>query len=335
MTTLNSTAEGAAPGATTLPVLIRQIRYEGKGINSYELVDSEGRELPPFTSGAHIDVHLAGGNVRQYSLCNDPHDRRRYVIAILKDASGKGGSTTLHETLHVQDIITISRPRNNFELADNARKFILLAGGIGVTPLKSMAHRLERAGVDYELHYCAREPQSAAFKEELEALAHNGHVYFHFDGGDPSRGLDLKSLLRQPGQDTHVYYCGPPGFMKACADAASHWPKGTVHFEHFKAPISAADGAAPSVPSGSFMVVLASSGRQITVGPDESLSDALNKAGVPVETSCQSGLCATCKVRYLTGTVQHNDFILSDEDQTEYLTSCISRATSEVLTLDL
>ena len=325
-------------GAETLSVLVRQIRFEGKGINSYELTDPSGAELPPFTSGAHIDIHLelptGGRTLRQYSLCNDPAERRRYVIAVLNDASGRGGSTGLHDTLHVQDIVTIGRPRNNFTLDESAARVILLAGGIGVTPLKSMAHRLESAGIDYELHYCAKDRAFTAFEDELASLAERGRLHYHFDGGDPSRGLDLKQLLETPSPGTHVYYCGPSGFMKACADAAADWDTKLVHCEHFKAPVDPA-AALSAVPAGGFVVEIASSGRRIEIGPDESVADKLNEVGVPIETSCQSGLCGTCKTRYTAGKVDHRDYILDDAERDEYITLCVSRCESELLVLDL
>lgn len=317
----------------TIPVLVRQIRFEGKGINSYELTDPEGRELPPFTSGAHIDVHLPGGVVRQYSLSNDPQERRRYVIGVLKDEGGRGGSASLHRDLHVQDVIAISPPRNNFPLADDATKVILLAGGIGVTPLKSMAHSLARAGIDYELHYCAKDRAFTAFEDEMQAFVAQGRLHYHFDGGDPAKGLDIAGLLADPAPGTHVYYCGPSGFMKACAGAVGAWDPRTVHCEHFKAPVD--EARADALPAGAFTVEIASSGRRIAVGPDESIADVLNREGVPVETSCESGLCGTCKTRYRSGQVDHRDYILDDAEKVEYMTLCVSRCDSDLLVLDL
>ena len=214
----------------TLELQVRQIRFEGRGIHSYEFVDPEGGDLPPFTAGAHIDIHLAGGVVRQYSISNAPRERHRYVIAVLRDERGRGGSKALHEQLRVQDIVRVSRPRNNFHLVDGARRVLLIAGGIGVTPLKAMAHELEEAGIDYEMHYRAKDASCAAFAEEFEPMRASGRLQFHFDGGDPSAGLDIRDLLTTPHEGEHVYYCGPGGFMKACADAAQHWPSGTVHF---------------------------------------------------------------------------------------------------------
>ncbi|MGI4857437.1 MAG: PDR/VanB family oxidoreductase [Janthinobacterium lividum] len=328
-------------GKGLLHLLVRQIRFEGNGINSYELVDPNGAALPEFDAGAHIDVYMEGGLVRQYSLSNAPRERHRYVIAVLRDAAGRGGSTALHGGLHVQDIVPVSRPRNNFALDETAQKVILLAGGIGITPLKAMAHRLEETGIDYELHYCAKDREFAAFGAELADLENRGRLHFHFDRGVPSTGLDIARLLSDPAPGTHLYYCGPGGFMKACAAAAAHWPSGTVHSEHFKAPEPAVspnltgDEADAAQANDGFSVELASTGQAIHVGPYQSIADALEEAGVAIETSCRAGLCGTCKVRYTSGTVEHNDCILSDEEKTMFLTTCVSRATSKVLVLDL
>jgi len=320
---------------STLELFVRQVRYEGRNIQSYELVDPNGRALPAFTAGAHIDVHLANGVIRQYSLCNSPEDRHRYVIAVLRDEKGRGGSKAVHDQLKVQDRVKVSAPRNNFELAEGARKVILIAGGIGVTPLKSMAHQLAAAeGIDYELHYCTRDAQCAAFTDELQTLMGEDRLHIHFDGGDPARGLDIAQLLRNEAQDgTHVYYCGPAGFMKACADASEDWPKNTVHCEHFKAPERApVEGARKP---GEFTVEIASTGQRLPVPVDKSIADVLKAAGVGIQTSCEAGLCATCKVRYLSGEVEHQDCILDSDDQQNFLTLCVSRARSDLLVLDL
>jgi ferredoxin-NADP reductase len=330
---MDMTEASTAIGPGRLSLLVRQIRFEAVGINSYELVDPAGAELPPFSAGAHIDVHLPNGVIRQYSLSNSPADRHRYVIAVLRDDKGRGGSTALHDGLKVQDVVTFSYPRNNFSLGAPASKVILLAGGIGVTPLKSMAHALENAGVPFELHYCARNPGGVAFANELAGPWKHGTPHFHFDHGNPADGLDIAGLLREAGDGVHLFYCGPAGFMQACANAAAHWPAGTVHFEHFKAPAIArpATDAAP----GSFAVKIASTGAVIDVAPGVSIADALNAAGVRIETSCQSGLCGTCKVAYLEGEVDHQDMIFDDGEHRQWLTACVSRAKSALLVLDL
>lgn len=313
----------AVPGTDTLNLLVRQIRFEGVGINSYELVDPDGAPLPPFEAGAHIDVHITPGFVRQYSLCNDPAERHRYVIAVLRDENGRGGSRSLHECVKVQQIVKVSTPRNNFHLMPSQRA-ILIAGGIGVTPMKAMAHALERAGVEYTLHYCAKNRAHAAFRDEFAQFG-TDRVQYHYDNGNPANGLDIAGLLKECPDDTHVYYCGPGGFMKACAEATAHWPAGTVHLEHFKAPEPAA-GSALNVPPGSFTVRMRSSDEEVTVGPDESIVSALARVGVTIETSCQSGLCGSCKVRYVSGDVDHQDCILGSDEQGEFLTACVSRA---------
>jgi ferredoxin-NADP reductase len=332
---MNQTFIGVSRPQTGMSLLVRQIRFEANGINSYELVDPDGNELPPFTAGAHIDIHLANGTIRQYSLCNSPTERDRYVIAVLRDEKGRGGSRALHDTLHVQHIVTVSQPRNNFNLVPEAKKVILLAGGIGMTPLKSMAHALEAQGVAFEMHYCARNASCVAFKEQLDATWEHGKLHYHFDHGDPANGLDIKGLLSEASADTHVFYCGPGGFMKACADAASHWPAGTVHFEHFKAPEPPASDAGTATAPGSFMLKIASTGAMLEVPADRSITEVLAQAGVHVDTSCEAGLCATCKIRYLEGEVDHRDYILSDGEHGQWLTACVSRATSGVLVLDL
>lgn len=323
--------------ARMLPLLVRQVRFEAIGINSYELVHADGSELPGFEAGSHVDIHLPGGLVRQYSLCGDPKDRRRYVIAVLNEENGRGGSRLLHETLQVRNIVTVSHPRNNFPLALDARRHILIAGGIGITPLKAMAHRLASDGAAYELHYCAKGPEYAAFRDELEAKTGDCLVQSHFDGGDPSRGLDIAALLKDHVEGTHLYYCGPAGFMSACAAASAHWPKGTVHSEHFKAPPAPNPVLedAGSSSTDNFVVEIASSGVRFDIPAGRSIVDVLDEAGIVIDTSCVSGLCGTCKVRYLSGTVDHRDFILSDDERRDHLTICVSRATSQRLVLDL
>lgn len=318
---------------TRLSLLVRQIRFEASGIHSYELVHPQGEALPAFSAGAHIDINLPNGMTRQYSLCNSPAERHRYVIAVLRDEMGRGGSKALHELLRVQDLALVSQPRNNFELMPEAKKVILLAGGIGVTPLKSMAHALDQAGIPFELHYCARNPGCAAFREELGIAWEHGKLVHHFDHGKPEDGLDIAGLLREPEEGTHLFYCGPAGFMKACAEASGHWPAGTVHFEHFKAPEPAAD--AVTLEPGAFMVKIASTGAMLEVPADRSIADVLEQNGIRIETSCQAGLCATCKIRYLEGEVDHRDYILGDDEHGQFLTACVSRATSPVLVLDL
>lgn len=221
-------------------------------------------------------------------------------------------------------------------LDESAAHYLLLAGGIGITPLKSMCHRLEALGKSYRLYYCAKSAEFAAFREDLEKLA-GGKVVFHYDHGDLRQGLDLKGLLAKHNPGSQLYYCGPPGFMQACSQAALHWPVGTVHCEHFGLPAASAltpNTAAYDV-DGAFQVKLNRSGQVVDVDAGQSLVDALRRAGVHVDTSCESGLCGSCKLPYLSGEPNHLDYILSEDEKQHYLTACVSRCRVGPLVLDL
>ncbi len=311
---------------------VRGIRWQAEGIHSFDLAHPEGLDLPAVEAGAHVDVHLPGGIVRSYSLAGDPADRSGWTLGVLREPDSRGGSRAMHEAVRVGETLTIGWPRNAFALAAQARHTVLLAGGIGITPLKAMAHALAGRGASFELHYCTRSAGHAAFVEELRRVVPPGRLHLHHDGGERGRGLDIRALLARPAEGTHVYFCGPAGFMRACAEAAEHWPEGTVHSEHFKAPEPAKTGDAPA---GSFEVRLARSGACVQVLADQTIVRALELAGHRVPTSCLSGLCGACKVQYLQGEVDHQDFILTDEEKTHCLASCVSRARSGVLVLDL
>lgn len=318
-------------GTDTLSLRVRSVRYEAESIHAFELVDPTGALLPEVTAGAHIDVHLGGGQVRSYSLAGDPQDRHRWTLGVLREARGGGGSMAMHEKVKVGQMLTVGAPRNAFPLAEGAAHSVLLAGGIGITPLKAMAHALKAQGASFELHYCARTGEHAAFKEELQALVSPGRLHFHHDQGDPAKGLDIAQLLNQPAQGTHVYFCGPAGFMKACAEATTHWASGTVHSEHFKAP----EPKVSEMPAGSFQVSLARTGITVQVGPEQTIVRAIELAGHRVPTSCLSGLCGACKTHYLEGDVEHNDYILTDEEKTQCMTVCVSRSRGPLLVLDI
>lgn len=308
------------------------IRLQAEGIHAFDLAHPEGDELPEVEAGAHVDVHLPGGLMRSYSLAGDPRDRSRWTLGVLREVKGRGGSRAMHEKVRVGEMITVGAPRNAFALDDDAQHSILLAGGIGITPIKSMAHTLASQGKSFELHYCARGSRHAAFANELRGFIAADRLHFHFDGGDPAKGLDISGLLAKVVDGSHVYFCGPGGFMKACAEAAQHWPKGTVHSEHFKAPELPKTDAGSD---GSFEVKLARTGITVTVQPDQTIVRAIELAGHRVPTSCLSGLCGACKVDYLEGEVDHKDFILSEEEKSRSLTVCCSRAKSPCLVLDL
>lgn len=317
---------------TTLMLRVEQIAYEGEGILRYVLVDPDGAELPPYEAGAHIDVHLGDGRVRQYSLCGDPADTARYEVAVLKDTEGRGGSKRMHEKVRAGDFLPISAPRNHFPLADDAEHHVLLAGGIGVTPMIAMLHELERRGASYELHYCTRGQEVTAFRKTLAARQESGTVHIYYDGGDPSQGLDIACLLSAPAPGTHVYYCGPSGFMEAVKAATAEWPKEAVHFEYFSAPV---ESRADEAPNEAFQIKLSGTGEVFDVPADQSIVSVLRDNGYPVDTSCEDGYCGTCLTRVVEGDPEHRDVVLDDADRKQFMLICCSRSRSPMLVLDL
>ena len=212
---------------------IRSITYLAARINGYELADPGGHDLPRFAAGAHISMRLFEDLLRDFSLWNDPAERSRYCIAVLREGPG---SRRLHDEARVGDLVEASMPRNNFPLAAEAERHLLIAGGIGITPIMAMIAELRRRRAEYRLHYCTRSPEETAFLDDLAVLAAQGRVQFHHDGGDPAKGLDIAATLRECRPGTHLYYCGPAGMMAAAAAASAHWPPGTVHCEYFAGP---------------------------------------------------------------------------------------------------
>jgi len=218
-----------------MQLLIRSITYLAERINGYELVDRDRHNLPRFEAGAHISVRLGDGLVRDFSLWNDPAESSHYCIAVLREPDGRG-SRELHERVRVGDIVEASTPRNNFRLAIHAERYLLIAGGIGITPIMAMIAELRRRRAEFLLHYCTRSPAETAFLDELAVLAAQGRVQFHYDGGNPAKGLDIAATLRGCRPGTHLYYCGPAGMMAAAAAASRDWPSDTVHCEYFAGP---------------------------------------------------------------------------------------------------
>ncbi|MBT2493836.1 oxidoreductase [Streptomyces sp. ISL-96] len=290
----------------------------------------DGTALPAYTPGAHVDVLLdeASGLVRQYSLCG-PLDGGRYRLAVLKALDSRGGSRAMH-ALRAGDRLRISAPRNRFGLA-TARRHLLFAGGIGITPLLAMACHLDAAGGDYTLHYCARSRTDAAFAPEL---ADHPRVVLHFDNGDPSQLLDVGQALGAPDRHTAVYVCGPGGFMDHVLNTAETmgWPPAALRKERFAVGAPDPGSAEP----GSFIVRLASTRAEYHVPADRSALDVLLDNGVDAPSSCRQGICGECVVRVLAGEPDHRDDVLTPDEQAEGLFApCASRARSQVLELDL
>jgi vanillate O-demethylase ferredoxin subunit len=318
---------------STLQVRVARKVSEADGISSFELVAADGAPLPPFEAGAHIDVHLRDGLLRQYSLCNPPQERHRYLIAVLRDPSSRGGSTAMHDEIEAGHLITISAPKNHFALEPAAARSLLFAGGIGVTPILAMAEELAGAGADFEMHYSARTPERAAFLQRIAAAPYATRVHVHYDSGDAAQKLDCAAVLGAPRADTHIYVCGPGGYIDHVLGAANAlgWPPAQVHREYFSAaPVDEAGDTA-------FDVKLASSGQVFTIPPGRTVVEVLAEHGIDIPVSCEQGVCGTCLTRVTAGVPDHRDVYLTDEERAanDQFTPCCSRSKSAVLSLDL
>lgn len=317
----------------TIPVCVATRRVEALDIVSLDLVPVNETALPTFSAGAHIDVHLPGGLVRQYSLCNPPGDAGYYRIAVLRDAHSRGGSQAVHEQLQEGCTLTISEPRNHFPLKDQAPFHLLLAGGIGITPLWAMAQELSRAGQPFQLHYCTRSRERTPFTDALAASPFAQQVHHHLDDGPATQKLDIAATLRHAPEGTHLYVCGPQGFIEAMLEAgrSAGWPEDRLHREYF--------GAAPvaHATDGTFELELASDGRVIPVQANQTALAALLAAGIDIPMSCEQGVCGTCLTGVCAGTPDHRDQYLTDEERAanDQFLPCCSRALSPRLVLAL
>nr|ABA54719.1 ScmC [Alcaligenes sp. O-1] len=317
---------------TTLTVRVLGRREEARDIASFRLARVDGGNLPPFSPDAHIDVHLPGGHVRQYSLCNGPDERDDYRIAVLRAPDSRGGSVAMRERIPVGDIVTISEPRNTFPLKHRQRS-VLLAGGIGITPLLSMAKHLAAIDLDFSLHYCPRSPARTAFCEELGASQFAHRVHYHFDDGTPEQKFSLDAAIGVPGPGVVIFVCGPKGFIEHVhrgAECAGFTPD-QVHAEHFGAQPHAAAADRP------LTIQIASTGQQIGVAADRTAVQALAAAEIDIMTSCEQGFCGTCITRVLAGKCDHRDICLTGEEKerNDAFTPCCSRASTPLLVLDL
>jgi vanillate monooxygenase ferredoxin subunit len=316
-----------------LEVVVVAKTREADNIVSLELSRPDGVALPAFEPGAHIDVHLPNDRIRQYSLCNHPTETHRYLIAVLKDPNSRGGSIALHEQVKVGDRLQISEPRNLFPMVEHADHTLLIAGGIGITPIFCMAHALSEAKADFELHYSARSRSGMAFADQIMRSPFADRVAFHISNAGPSQRLDADPLLANPQPGTHLYVCGPTRFMDYVLDTAkaNGWPSERVHQEYFSAaPVDHAH-------DGSFEVEIKSTGEVIAIPADRSVLQVLEEAGIDIPVSCEEGICGTCLTRVLEGEPDHRDLFMTDEEHAlnDQFTPCCSRAKSGRLVLDL
>ncbi len=327
-------ADGAAPGEPSgRRVRVARITTEAPGVKSFELVSADGRPLPPATPGAHIDVHPLPGLVRQYSLCNGPEDRDRYIIPLRGDSASRGGSRAMHDQVRPGDVLTISEPRNHFALHDEAASHVLLARGIGITPILAMARALAKRGAPFQLDYFNRSADHTPFRGVLEGAEFAGRVRFH-DGLEPeAQAAVIGEILAARPEGAHAYVCGGLPFIDMAVAAAAHaWPPETLHREYF-----AANPCAWAGERHGFEVKLARSGTTIQVPPELSVASALAGAGIHVETSCEQGVCGSCLTRVLEGAPDHRDAVLSavERERGDRMLVCVSRAHGPQLTLDL
>ena len=315
-----------------IEVKVLRKRKLAEQIASVELVRSDGQPLPTFTAGSHIDVYLTNTLIRQYSLWNYPNDADRYCIAVLREDNSKGGSHAVHK-LRANSKLNISVPRNRFELAPDASDSILIAGGIGITPIVCMAQVLHSQGASFELHYCARTIDRMAFRTFLKNTEFSSQVHFHFDDGPIEQKLDIAGLARSYCEGRHLYVCGPSGFMDAVLEAAAaYWPSETLHKEYFELDAEThLEGDRP------FWVEINSTGERIEVPAEMSIVETLAKFGIEVPTSCEQGICGTCVTGVLDGIPDHRDYVFTDEEHAanDQMTVCCSRALSKTILLDL
>jgi phthalate 4,5-dioxygenase reductase subunit len=313
----------------TVQVRITDKRLIAEDICMFELQPLAGGELPPFTPGAHLGVRVPNGETRKYSLCNDPAETGRYVIAVKKEHGGRGGSISLIEQAEIGDDIAITAPRNDFELKPGPASYIFIAGGIGITPIRAMIQHLQATRAKpFKLYYFTRTPEMMAFREEFSGPEFRGKVVIHHDGGDPDKAYDLWPVLEEP-KGAHLYCCGPRGLMEAVRDMTGHWSSSAVHFEDFGAAKARPEDNAP------FTVTLARSGESFDVPIDKSILEVLREAGKVLPSSCESGTCGTCRTKLVSGEADHRDLALSEHEKARNIMICVSRARSPELVLDL
>lgn len=314
-----------------LNVIVRKREIQGADVVVLELGRADGAALPAFEAGAHVDIHVAPGLVRQYSLCSDPAEVSVYRLGVLKDPASRGGSVQVHEAMHEGREVQISAPRNLFPLAKDGERSILLGGGIGITPMIAMAHALHRQGADFELHYCGRSRSRSAFLAELAKAPFAAQVVTHFDDEDAAQRLDLPGVLGKADAGVHLYTCGPSGFMDwvIAGARAQGYDDAQIHKEYFQVEVDAT--------GGSFEVVAARSNKTVQVAEGQSILDALAQVGIKIDISCEQGVCGTCMCEVLEGEPDHRDVYLTDEEKAanDQILVCCSRAKSNKLVLDI
>ena len=314
-----------------ITTVVRSIIQETPRIRQFELADPDDWELPSFTPGAHIDVRLSNGMVRTYSLCGDPAEANRYRIAVLREANGRGGSNFIHDHLGEGDVLPVSLPRNHFPLVSDVARLTMIAGGIGITPFLPMIDALRGDNRAFVLHYCVQTAGEAAFIERLQRRCPPESLHLYCSRQPQATKLDLAVLLGGPRTGEHVYCCGPARLIDAVSNLTRDRDPTTVHIERF----GGTERAVPAANERELIVELRRSGRKIPVRPQETILQALRNADVPIDSSCEAGVCRSCQVRYLAGAPVHRDLVLSPEDRRQFMLPCVSGCADSRLILDL
>ncbi|MGR3424561.1 MAG: PDR/VanB family oxidoreductase [Sagittula sp.] len=311
---------------TDLTMRVEARRPLTEQICEFTLAPLDGAELPTFEPGAHVTIETPSKAMRRYSLINDGSAPEVYKIAVKREPESRGGSASMHDEATVGTELRVEPPENDFPMGE-ANEYLLIAGGIGVTPIYSMAQQLDREGKPFNIIYCTRSPEDTAYLDEMRA-AFGDRLLVHHDEGDPEKVYDFWDHFEEP-KNMHVYCCGPAPLMEEIEAISGHWPEGRVNFEDFK-PVDVV-----REDDKAFDVVLEKSGKRVTVPEDRSILEALRDAGVATVSSCESGTCGTCKTRLLSGEVDHRDMVLMDEEKSDNIMICVSRAKEGELVLDL
>lgn len=314
-------------------VRVAAISDEAEDVRSFLLAKSGPFRLPRFEAGAHIDVHCGEGIIRQYSLCGDPDDRRHYRIAVKRVVPSRGGSDLMHDAVRVGDWLEIGSPRNNFPLDETASHSVLLAGGIGITPIIAMTDRLHKIGASFEMHLFSRGEGHTAFRDRLAAGPYANRVTLHEGRDIASTQARLMTILNHPKEGACVYICGPGPFMDMTQNiAGAHYPADAMRLERF-----AANPALAGTPTHAFQIELSRSGVTLNVGADETILEVLERHDIDAAFSCEQGVCGTCVTQVIEGEPDHRDSFLNDKAKAkgERICLCVSRAKGARLVLDL
>jgi phthalate 4,5-dioxygenase reductase component len=311
-----------------MPLRVTRNEKIADGIHLLEFRDGAGNQLTQFSAGAHIAIRVPNGMLRKYSLCNDPAERDRYLVAVKREVNGRGGSINLIDKVKAGDELFVTAPVNDFGLPPRAQDFLFIAGGIGITPIMAMIREVLAQGKRFRLYYCSRSPETTAFRDELRAPEIADNVTIHYDQGDPSASLDLKPILAERKNREHLYCCGPRPLMEAVRAMTDHWSSTAVHFEAFS------EAETHKATDKVFKIKLARSGKEFEVPTNKTILEVLRENGYEVPSSCETGTCGTCRTKMVAGIADHRDLVLAEHEKADTIMICVSRAQTDEITID-